>query len=316
MKSNLAQEIGKEQGKLVKFPKKATTMSEDLEQGFVMSSRLYRKEVYPFLSDAARNVYTELENRITGHNKKSDFVSYSQLQGGALPGSRKLSSKTVSNGIKELIELGVISVIASGKQGVKSYQIHEVSLVDHFTRESALSNPSPKESTLLGKVDHFTTESETTLLGKDTIDINRNYRNKEEEARASFQPSPCSLLQFTEYHNSDFQKRTLKELTTVYPVSSDFMAQAKSSFPNLTEEQIQTELKKLGRWSLTADARSAQKWMTTWMNWLDKLVLPTGEAKPKHATQKPQAPKTRRFGKLGQTQDNPMRDIQGEATHV
>ncbi|MEG2265704.1 MAG: hypothetical protein RSC68_15385, partial [Acinetobacter sp.] len=58
--------------------------SDKFDQGYVMSSRLYRKEVWPFISDAARNVYAELENRINGHNKESDFVSYSQLQGGDL----------------------------------------------------------------------------------------------------------------------------------------------------------------------------------------------------------------------------------------
>ena len=207
-------------------------------------------------------------------------------------------------GLKELQNFGVITVLADGRQGTKSYQINEISLKDRFTKEtSSLNEPVP-------------VVNQTSSRSEHTIDINIENIDKEEEARASFQPSPCSFLQFTEYHNSDLKKRTLKELTTLYPVSSDFMAQAKASFPNLTQEQIQAELKKLGRWSLTAEARSAQKWMTTWMNWLDKLVLPTGEAKPKQTTQKPQTPKTRRFGKLGQTQETPMRDIQGEATHV
>ena len=90
--------------------------SDKFDQGYVMSSRLYRKEVWPFLSDAARNVYVELENRINGHNKESDFVSYSQLQGGELPGSRQLSRRTVSSGLKELLKLGVISVLADGNK--------------------------------------------------------------------------------------------------------------------------------------------------------------------------------------------------------
>lgn len=82
--------------KAINFPKakgKRRSQSKRLEKACiaislykanVMSSRLYRKEVWPFLSDAARNVYAELENRINGHNKESDFVSYSQLQGGEL----------------------------------------------------------------------------------------------------------------------------------------------------------------------------------------------------------------------------------------
>ena len=95
--------------------------SDKFEQGYVMSSRLYRKEVWPFLSDAARNVYAELESRINGHNKESDFVSYSQLQGDAtLPGSRIMGRTSVSNALKELKKLGVITVVKSGKQGMKS----------------------------------------------------------------------------------------------------------------------------------------------------------------------------------------------------
>ena len=73
---------------LIHFPKpqderkeaRKNMYSDKFENGYVMSSRLYRKEVWPFLSDAARNVYAELENRINGHNKESDVVSYSQLQ--------------------------------------------------------------------------------------------------------------------------------------------------------------------------------------------------------------------------------------------
>ena len=77
--------------------------SDKFVQGYVMSSRLYRKEVWPFLSDAARNVYAELENRINGHNKESDFVSYSQLQGGDLPGSRKLGRTPFQMHFKSLL---------------------------------------------------------------------------------------------------------------------------------------------------------------------------------------------------------------------
>ncbi|MBK5647112.1 MAG: hypothetical protein I4N51_08445, partial [Acinetobacter sp.] len=116
--------------------------SDKFVQGYVMSSRLYRKEVWPFLSDAARNVYAELENRINGHNKESDFVSYSQLQGGELEGSRQLGRKTVSFGIKELVELGVVSIVESGKQGVKKYRLNDISLKDRFTKETKTGSPS------------------------------------------------------------------------------------------------------------------------------------------------------------------------------
>lgn len=122
----------------VKAEKERPMFSEKFENGYLMSSQLYRKEVYPFLSDAARHVYFELENRINGYKKESDFVSYSQLQGSAeLKNARIAGRAAVAKGLKELISLGVIEVLASGKQGMKSYQINEISLVNRFTNETS-----------------------------------------------------------------------------------------------------------------------------------------------------------------------------------
>ncbi|OUR09716.1 hypothetical protein CPT_Piluca_025 [Alcaligenes phage Piluca] len=129
---------------LIKFPrqhqveKEKPMFSDKFDNGYIMSSRLYRKEVMPFLSDAARNVYAELENRINGFQKETDFVSYSQLQGDkSLEGSRQLGRATVSSGLKELLDLGVISVIETGKQGTKSYRLNEISLVDRFKNKTS-----------------------------------------------------------------------------------------------------------------------------------------------------------------------------------
>lgn len=137
-------------GAVLKFPNpqtqiesKQSMFSDKFDSGYVMSSRLYRKEVMPFLSDAARNVYAELETRINGFQKETDFVSYSQLQGDVnLKGARILGRATVSNGLKELIKLDVISVVATGKQGTKSYKLNEVSLKDRFSNETS-SNTKP-----------------------------------------------------------------------------------------------------------------------------------------------------------------------------
>ncbi|HHP8129737.1 TPA: hypothetical protein ACSISC_000082 [Acinetobacter baumannii] len=129
---------------LIKFPrqhqveKEKPMFSDKFDNGYIMSSRLYRKEVMPFLSDAARNVYAELENRINGFQKETDFVSYSQLQGDKnLEGSRQLGRATVSSGLKELLDLGVISVIETGKQGTKSYRLNEISLIDRFRNKTS-----------------------------------------------------------------------------------------------------------------------------------------------------------------------------------
>ena len=142
MKTNLAHEPLTLQGELVQFPKKERqAMSEKFSQGYVQSSQLYRKEVYPFLSDAARHVYFELENRINGFQKDSDYVSYSQLQGNVeLVGARVVSRASISKGLKELINHGVITVLATSKKGNK-YRINEVSLLGkQYTKKTSSRN--------------------------------------------------------------------------------------------------------------------------------------------------------------------------------
>lgn len=142
--------LKKHEDNIVQF-NKGKKMADKFEKGYVMSSRLYRQEVRPFLSDAAKNVYAELEDRINGFKDKvTDHVSYSQLQGGKLEGSKKLSTKTVSNGLKELLKLGVISIVSENSRKGNEYQINEVSLVEHFSKEST-TLPSKAMNTLPSK---------------------------------------------------------------------------------------------------------------------------------------------------------------------
>ena len=138
--------LPKHEDNIVQF-NKGKKMADKFEKGYVMSSRLYRQEVRPFLSDAAKNVYAELEDRINGFKDKvTDHVSYSQLQGGKLPGSKKISAMTVRKGLKELLNLGVITLVSENSRKGNEYQINEVSLADHFkncsttTKTVALQN--------------------------------------------------------------------------------------------------------------------------------------------------------------------------------
>lgn len=155
--------------------KERQAMSDKFDKGYVMSSRLYRNEVKPFLGDAARNVYAELEEYISGFNKESDFVSYSQLQGRKIEGLeehvRKLSTATVRAGLKQLIEFGVISIVATNPKLGNKYKLNEISLVEHF------SNKSTSETKALQKLNSTTleTKAQGTLETKDTIDIIYRY---------------------------------------------------------------------------------------------------------------------------------------------
>ncbi|WP_068975864.1 hypothetical protein [Acinetobacter wuhouensis] len=160
--------LPKHEDNIVQF-NKGKKMADKFEKGYVMSSRLYRYEVRPFLSDAAKNVYAELEDRINGFKDKiTDHVSYSQLQGGKLEGSKKMGTGTVRRGLKELLDLGVITLVSENSRKGNEYQINEVSLVEHFQNESTTS-----KSEALPKVkrQHFQYESASTSITKDTIEL-------------------------------------------------------------------------------------------------------------------------------------------------
>ena len=160
--------LPKHEDNIVQF-NKGKKMADKFEKGYVMSSRLYRYEVRPFLSDAAKNIYAELEDRINGFKDKiTDYVSYSQLQGGKLEGSKKMGTGTVRRGLKELLDLGVITLVSENSRKGNEYQINEVSLVEHFQNESTTS-----KSEALPKVkrEHFQNESASTSITEDTIEL-------------------------------------------------------------------------------------------------------------------------------------------------
>lgn len=272
--------------------------SDKFDQGYVMSSRLYRKEVWPFLSDAARNVYAELENRINGHNKESDFVSYSQLQGGELPGSRKLGRTTVSNALQELIKLGVISVVSNGKQGMKSYRLNEISLKDRFTNKtSPVTVPVQQQ-------DQTSTASEpvTSPVTGHTIDTPiESLENNKNKAPSDFVAQDRAALNFIDYHSEDLAIYTLKELAGKYHIKNDFISQAKVSFPKLEEKTLLHEINRLARWSVGKPARRSQAWMVTWLDWLNKVGTP----RPKAESKQPKAEQPKKYHRYGQGVINP-----------
>lgn len=263
--------------------KAGTMYSDKFENGYVMSSRLYRKEVWPFLSDAARNVYAELENRINGHNKESDFVSYTQLQGDKnLQGSRLMSRPTVSKALKELIDFGVITAVADGKQGTKSYRINDISLVDRFTNNTSVVT---KPVHLLNQ-DRFTNNTETSVVTTPTIDNKNLLENKKKKLPVDNSGTDI-FSSSVEYHRADKNLYSLIELSKTYKVQSDFTAQAKNENPDLSDEQILKELKNFAQWSVAQEKRTAQAWMNNWIYRLQNLKTPKGKSKTTTATGKP-----------------------------
>ena len=294
--------------------------SDRFEQGHVMSSRLYRKEVWPFISDAARNVYMELENRINGHLKETDFVSYSQLQGSDLEGARKLGRKTISAGLKELIKLGVITSLSSGKQGMKSYRINEISLRDQFSNGTSSSS----ELVHLGNQTSVASEPPTSSPSEHTIDTPIDSLEDDDKAREEkFTAQENRPLNFIEYQTSDRTAISFPDLCKKYPAQLDFQDQAKVSFPNHSPDRIFENLKKMAQWSLDKSNHTPQKWMTIWLSTFMKNLPSDAELKAEQdrkaqkqtQTTKTEKPKrVSRFGQFLKSDSSPQN--QGEIRDV
>lgn len=276
---------------------KGKKMADKFEKGYVMSSQLYRKEVYPFLSDAARHVYFELENRINGFQKDSDFVSYSQLQGNPeLKGARTVSRMTVAKGIKELANHGVITILATHPKLGNKYQINEVSLLGKQYTKSTSTQDVPvhvvdqSSTRTVPQVVHVvdTQKKDLKIFTKD---------KEEEEERTNFQ-AQNRTLNFIEYYTQDRTPVSFKNLCQKYPVEQDFIAQAKVSFPNHTEQQIQGVLSDLAQWSLSASNFMPQKWMNIWLEFMKRE--PSDQEKRSAANRKYQSkPKVQQVPLIG-----------------
>lgn len=277
--------------------KAGTMYSDKFENGYVMSSRLYRKEVRPFLSDAARNVYSELEDHINGHLKQTDHVSHRQIQGGDLKGSNKLGSATVSAGLKELIWFGVITLVEKSNKYGNKYQINDISLVHYFEEVSAsvikalrISNKSTsiREALQLVKRKRTSNESgsaspsDASIDNKNSLDIKKKKLPVDNSGTDIFSNS-------VEYHVENKNLYSLRELSKKYSVQSDFTAQAKVDNSDLSSEQILTELKEFAQWSVAQEKRTAQAWMNNWIYRLQKLKALKGKSKSTNTPSKPKA---------------------------
>ncbi|WP_296279522.1 hypothetical protein [uncultured Acinetobacter sp.] len=288
--------------------------SDRFKNGYVMSSRMYHEEVWPFLSDAARNVYAELEYRIYGHNKEFDSVSYSQLQGGSIPGSRQLARKTISAGLKELLTLGVITLLQNGKQGTKSYQINDISLVQQFTSGTSQTyqqstNGTSSNSELVPVVvrNQSTREIKTSSRSRHTIEYKTKEDKEDDKAREEkFKAQENRPLNFVEYHPLDRTAISFPELCKKYPAQLDFQDQAKASFPNHSPDRIFENLKKMAQWSLDKSNHTPQKWMTIWLDTFMKNMPTDAEQATQQARQtkksnsQPSNQKNQRKSRFGQ----------------
>lgn len=265
--------------------------SDKFVQGYVMSSRLYRKEVWPFLSDAARNVYEQLENWINGQLKETDHISHRQIQGGELKGSNKLSSATVSSGLKELIWFEVVTVIEKNNRIGNKYQINEVSLVEYFEQFSALeikalrfSNESASisEALQLVKRQPISNESASASGSGASIDIPLDSLDIKKRTSLVDNSETEIFSDSVEYHEDNKNLYSLRELAAVYTIQTDLADQAKRINPKLDDAKILSELKNFAQWSTSREKTTAQGWMNYWIYRIQKLSTTKAKSsKPK-----------------------------------
>lgn len=134
------------------------------------------------------------------------------------------------------------------------------------------------------------------------IDLKENIKiNNSNNPPANFEPQNRPMLQFVEYHPEDKKIYSLRELTRTYPAQSDFTAQAKVSFPKLTDDEIWQKLCDIAQWSVDQPARTAQKWMSTWLTSCKNI----GEKKPAQPKAKAKQPEKKKYHRYGQGVINP-----------
>ena len=234
--------LPKHEDNIVQF-NKGKKMADKFEKGYVMSSQLYRKEVYPFLSDAARHVYFELENKINGFQKDSDFVSYSQLQGNPeLEGARTVSRMTVAKGIKELANHGVITILATHPKLGNKYQINEVSLLGKQYTKSTSTPTVPvhvvdqSSTRTVPQVVHVvdTQKKDLKIFIKDTHTIENPPKNSVDEVLSLWIPDLHSLNSWLQ--RSGEKTMTQDEVNLLLPeVNAHYEARIKSGVATNTK---------------------------------------------------------------------------------
>lgn len=288
---NLAQDLRTAQGEVVQFPKKEQKTMSIKQDGFTGLPNFICDEGYlSALSGEAIKCLILLNRHITGFRLCEKALAESLIM--KITGIN--DKRTIRKKMDELAKFQLVKMSkCKGKTTKYSITFESRLAVKLVTSDvPSTSNADTFHATSLVTSDVPSTSDMACHPIKE-IDLKENIKiNNENTAPEKFEPQNRPMLQFIEYHSDNFKEYSLKELVQVYPVMTDFIAQAKISFPNLTDAQIQDEIRKLAQWSITAEKRCSQKWMTTWLNWLKNIQ--DKPSKPK--AEKPQAKKVHRFG--------------------
>ncbi len=326
---NLAQKLNQKEapirgsGQVISFPKpllpqEAIVNTQKNEDGYTPLPNFICDEGYlAVLEGEAVKCLIFLNRHINGFHLSNKGMSETLVK--KITGIK--DGRTVQKYMSQLAHYRLVRIDKErGKSNVYSLTFEDRLPTQHAgtfnapTRNAPTSHDSGLPTQHAGGSTHMPCGSVKEIDLKENIKI-----NNDDTAPEKFEPQNRPLLQFIEYHPDNQKAFKLRELTQVYPVQSDFIAQAKISFPKLTDDQIHDEIKKLAQWSVTAEKRQSQKWMTTWLNWLKNFEDSQSKPKPAAKSNQPKAEKPQRSSRFGQYLKNnsqQMRDIQGESHDV
>lgn len=286
---NLAYEQEAPQQNVVKFPKKGQeTMAK--EEGYTPLPNFICDEGYLAALDGYSIKLLVLLNRhIVGFHKASEAIGEALVM--------KISGiddkRTIRKYMAELAKFGLVSIIKrKGKRTTYQLTFEKRIAVQVVTQHvtTPVTPHVPSTPHALGTrhdtravTSHVPTTSDMACHPVKEIPLNKKENVVVDNNAEKFKPQNKPILNFIEYYPSDPKSYSLKDLCQIHSVESDFKAQAKVSFANLSDEIIQNQFSELCQWSLTASKLTSQKWMSTWIKFL-KSAKPIASPVPQTAS--------------------------------
>lgn len=301
--------------KVIQFPTKQTDpqplrgadMSTDQkDDGYTkMPNYLIDDDYVAKITGNALKCYVVISRFTEGFNRKNWAIESKFLQ--TKTGIKK--PHTLFEAVKQLEEFKLLSV--HREEG----KTNKFTIANPCLKTAVPKNGTTAENGQGGSAENgHNTHAENGHTKKEKKERKEEKENINDDEREQFVAQNRSMLQFIEYHQRDKKRYSLKELSEVYPVASDFQKQAMVSFPELSSTEILDLLKKLGQWSLTATAQTSQGWMGSWLTFLKnrQSELQGQAAKAAKAAKAPEqkAKPRHRYGQ-GVVSKPDMRDVGG-----
>ena len=312
--SNLAYEAPDPQGRVLQFPRKERPMMSEKDEGYTKTPNYLVDEDYVAqMTGNALKCYVVINRFTEGFSRKEWAIASTFL----LEKTGIKKPHTAYDALKQLEGMNLIKVHR------EDGRTNKFTITNPFLKTAVVpKNGSSVEIVTSAENGHrgtaekrHNTSAEKRHTKKERFKKENIKEREEEEAHGENQKFTAQKrqLSFVEYHVSDRTPISLKELFKKYPAQVDFIDQAKISFPNHTVDQIFSELQKMGQWSLSSSNHMPQKWMSIWLNWMQKIPTTTEQAaaaKRKSAsTAKPQKPKYHQYGQAPEAQS--IRDVGG-----